>query len=290
VEGRELRRIKVVLLLAALALSVSFGFSQSFALKFSGGLSYASGGDMAKGIKGETDYLGADYDINGEFRVPYLGPTFGVEIIYYFGPRFGLGLGVGYFRHAKESTVSYQAGVVGIQETLRPKYAAIPITANLHYLLALGPGLRLDVAAGAGYYLTTLDWEHRMDMEVMGVKGYIDYTFKSSKGTFGFQGGIGLEVEITPKLALAWTVSGRYASASELKGDWTDTANGDLYGYSESGNNHYPWYFDLKYGGKTYAQVIFDSDKPSGPNFSDVRSAKLGLTGLATTLGIKINF
>lgn len=285
-----MRTKRFLLLFAALAFLASPGFSQSFSFNLYGGLSYAGGGDLTKGVKGEGDLLGADYDISGTFKVPYLGMDFGGEIVYYFGPKLGIGLGVGYFRHAKESAVSYDIGPVGIKQTLSPKFKVIPITANLHYLLTLGPRVRIDLSAGAGYYLTTLDWENRMDIEIMGFSDYFDYTFKSTKGTIGFQGGVGLEVKIAAKLALVWTVLGRYASLSELKGDWTDKGEGDLFSYSEAGSGHYAWYYDLKYGGKTYSQVIFDSDKPAGPDYSDARYAKIGLTGFITALGIKLDF
>jgi hypothetical protein len=289
-EGRKLRRTKAFFLFVVLAAMVSFGYSQSFGLKLSGGLSYAGGGDLAKGIKGETEYLGADYILTGEFRGPYLGMDIGGEIIYYFGSKFGIGLGVGYSRHAKESAVSYNINQVGVQETLKPKYSVVPITANLHYLLALSPKLSLDLTAGAGYYLAMLNWDHRMDMEIMGYTGNFEYIFKSTKGTVGFQAGLGLEMKITSKAALVWTVWGRYASISELKGDWTDKGGGELWSYEDGGSGGYAWYYDLRYGSQTYARVVFDTDKPAGSNFSDVRYAKLSLTGLVTTVGIKVGF
>jgi hypothetical protein len=289
-EVRNLRRLKAFLLFIGMAATVSFGYSQSFGLKLSGGLSYASGGDLAKGIKGETEYLGADYSLTGEFRTPYLGMDFEGELIYYFGSKLGIGLGVGYSRHAKESTVSYNIDLVGVKETLKPIYRVVPITVNLHYLQALSPNLSLDLTAGAGYYLVILDWDHRMDMEIMGYTGNFEYTFKSTKGTVGFQAGLGLEMKITSRASLVWTVWGRYASFSELKGDWTDKAGGELWSYEDSGSDGYAWYYDLKYAGKTYARVVFDTDNPVGSNFSDVRYAKLSLTGIATTFGLKVGF
>jgi hypothetical protein len=289
-EERVLRTKSFVLIFAGLAFLASPCFSQTFSLHLYSGLSYAGGGDLTKGIKGEGELLGADYGISGAFKAPYLGLDFGGEIVYYLGTKFGIGLGIGYFRHAKESAVSYEIGPVSIKQTLNPKFMVIPITTNLHYLLTLGPRVRIDLSAGAGFYLTTLDWESRMDIEIMGFSDYFDYTFKSTKGTIGFQGGVGLEVKIAPKLALVWTILGRYASLSELKGDWTDKGEGDLFSYSETGSEHYAWYYDLKYGGKTYSQIIFDSDKPAGPDYSDARYAKIGLTGFITALGIKLGF
>jgi len=46
----------------------------------------------------------------------------------------------------------------------------------------------------------------------------------------------------------------------------------------------------LRYGGRTYARVVFDTDKPVGSNFSDVTYAKLSLTGIVTTVGLKFGF
>jgi len=272
------------------AAAVSFGTSQSLKLKLSGGLSYASGGDLAKGIQGETEYLGADYSLSGEFRAPYLGIDFEAELIYYFGPKFGIGLGAGYFRHAKESVVNYSIDLVGVKEILRPEFRVIPLTANLHYLVALSPNFSLDLTAGAGFYLATLDWDHRMDMEIMGYQGNFEYTFKSIKGTVGFQAGLGLEMKITSKVAFVWTVWGRYASIQEFKGDWSDKAGGELWSYEDSGNAGYAWTYDLIYNDKTYTRVVFDTNEPAGSNFSNVRQAKLSLTGMATTVGLKFGF
>jgi hypothetical protein len=289
-EGRNLQKAKAVLLLFLVAAAVSSGYSQSLVLKLSGGLSYAGGGDLAKSIKGETDYLGADYSLTGEFKAPHLGMDFGGELIYYFGSKFGIGLGLGYSRYAKDSALSYTIDLVGVQESLKPKYSVIPITANIHYLLALSSSLSLDLMAGAGYYLATLDWDHRMDMEIMGYKGNFEYTFKSTKGGVGFQAGLGLELKITSRAALVWAVWGRYASISELKGEWTDKGGGELWSYEESGSGEYAWAYDLMYGDKTYSRVVFNTDKPVGSNFSNVRYAKLSLSGLATTFGLKIGF
>ena len=272
------------------AATVSFSASQSLKLKLSGGLSYAGGGDLAKGIQGETDFLAADYSLSGEFRTPHFGPGFEGELIYYFGPKLGIGLGAGYLWHVRESVVTYSVDLLGVTETLRPEFRIIPVTANLHYLVTLGPNLNLDLTAGAGYYLATLNWDHRMDMEIMGYQGNFEYTFKSTKGTVGFQVGLGLEMKITSKVALVWTACGRYASIRELKGDWTDKGGGELWSYEDSGNAAYAWTYDLKYGDKTYPQLVFDTAEPVGTNFSNVGYAKLSLTGIVTMVGLKFGF
>ncbi len=286
-----MRRRKAFFLWVLLAVSVSLAHSQSLTFRLGGGLSYAGGGDLANGIKGQTEYLRADFNISGEFMMPTSGLNFEGEFAYYFGSKLGLGLGFGYSRHAKESVVSYDLDVISIQETFSPKFSVMPITANLHYLWAVSPGFRIDLMAGAGYYIATLDWDQKMDMEVMGFKETFAYTFKATKGTIGLQAGLGLEMKIAPRTALVWTFVGRYASVSEFKGDWTDKGAGELlWNYEDSGSGHYAWSYDLTYAGKTYAQLAFDSDKPAGSNFSDVRYAKLDLTGFVTTLGIKFGF
>jgi len=285
-----LRKKWFLCLIAGLGLIAPWIQAQSFVLKLYGGLSYADGGDLAKGIKGGADYLAADFNISGDFKAPTLGQNFGGEFIYYIGPRLGIGLGAGYFRHGQESSVSYSANALTVRETLKPRFWVVPITANLHWLLPLSSKIRLDLTAGAGYYLAFLNWEDRMDMDILGFSGYFDYTFESVRGALGFQGGVGLEVKIARQLALVWTVLGRYASLSDWKGDWTDKGGGDLWSYEENGSEHTAWYYDLKYGGTTYPQILFNTDKPTGANYSNVRAAKLSLTGFTTTLGIKLDF
>jgi len=280
----------------------SIGFSQDpaapsfnegalkFSLKLSGGIHFATLGDLAKGIDGQQAYLKDEYgDITGSYEAPRLGLGFGAEFLFQFAPRFAAGLGVGYLTHAKDSQVSYPISFIDTKEKIGPKLSVIPITANLHYLLPFGRKLKLDLNAGAGYYLATMNYEYRMDLSLLGYEGYDTYTFKSNRGTLGFQGGLGLEFAFGRRIALCLDIIGRLVSFDGFKGDWTEKGGGDFWEYDDAGTDHEMWYYVWTYGGKPYDLVVFQTEKPFGSLVSDVRSAKVDLTGVTATLSLKIS-
>lgn len=285
-----------------LLLAGSIGFSQTypassfaegtpkFSLKVTGVFQWAGLGDLARGIDGQFAYLQDEYgDITGAYEVPNMGWGAGAEILYRVSPRFTAGLGVAYLAHAADSQVAYAIGFIDTREKISPKLNVLPITFNLHYGLPFGRSLTLDVSAGVGYYLTTLDYGYRMDLSLLGYDGYDIYTFKGSRGTVGFQGGLGLEFAFSRRIALCLDVLGRFASLDGFKGDWTESGGGDFWEYDDAGSDHEMWSYTWTYGGQAYDQIVFQTDKPTGSLVGNVRSAKIDLTGVAVSLGLKIS-
>jgi hypothetical protein len=288
---------------AMIILVWSFGFSQDssassaagrvpppkFSVKLGGGGSYATLGDLARGIDGQMAYLGNDYpDLNGSFETPLFGPGFAGEVLFRFAGRFSAGLGVGSIRHARESQVEYTISFIEAKERIFPKLSVVPITAGLHYALPLGRAIKLDFTAGAGYYLASLDYEYRMDLSLLGFTGYDIYTFKGRSGGLGFHGGIGLELALGRRLALCLDVLGRAASIDGFEGDWLEQGGGDFWEYDDSGSGHRAWFYVWEFGGQKYDQIVFQADQPSGSLVSGVRSAKIDLTGFTAALSLKI--
>jgi hypothetical protein len=291
---------RIAVLAGALLFIISFGFSQEaapavsrpkFSLKLGGGASYATLGDLGRGIDGQMVYLKDEYgDISGAYDTPLLGLSSGGELLYNFSRRFAVGLAAGYVRHAKASQVSYSLGFIDVQERIAPKLNVIPVELNLHYYFPLGRRIALDLFAGAGYYLAQLDYEYRMDLSLtsLGLDGYDLYTFKSRRGAAGFPAGLGIEVALGSRMALSLDILGRYASITDFKGDWTEEGGGDFWEYDDGGSDHTMWFYVWTYGDKAYDQVAFQTDKPFGSLVSDTRPAKLDLTGVVATLSLKI--
>jgi hypothetical protein len=277
----------------------SLGFGQSpsdpaapsprFSLKVGGGGGYATLGDFGLGVKGQFDYLKDEYgDVKGTYEAPHWGAAAGGEIICRIGGRLSVGLGSGYIRHATASQVTYVLGFIDVKERINPRLTVIPIELSLHLQLPLGRVFSLDLYAGPGYYLGTLDYEYRMDLSLLGLDGYDVYTFSSRRGAVGFQGGLGLEMALGSRLALVLNIGGRYARLVDFKGDWTEEGGGDFWDYSDNGSGDGMWYYAWTYNAKKYDQVAFQAERPTGSLVSDVRPARVDLTGFCLTLGLKI--
>jgi len=275
---------------AALAACAALGFSQKVELRLAGGWSHVRGGDLALGLQGQSDYVRDQYGATGTYGNPSSGWGGEGEIVFSVVPRLGIGIGGGYLRHVLESKATYASGSTSIAETVKPDVTVIPVTLNLHYALPISSKLRLDLKGGAGYYLATWNWTYRMDLTLLGYSGFETYTFKASRGAVGFQGGLSLDWELAKNFALILGVTGRYAVLDNFHGDWTDTGDGDFWQFSDSGTDHYAWYYDWTAGSKTYGQLVFQTAQPAGSTTANARMAKLDLSGFTATLGIRIGF
>jgi hypothetical protein len=105
----------------------------------------------------------------------------------------------------------------------------------------------------------------------------------------GSQGGLGLEFAVSPRLAIVLNVVGRYASISRFEnGAWDNSRSGSFGEFNNSGSDDAFWVYDWLLAGKTYKQLAFQNIAPSGlQGMSNVRKAKIDLTGAAATLGFK---
>jgi hypothetical protein len=273
----------------AVATAVATGSAETkFSFQLGGGLNYSTGGDLARAFRGQSDFLKDEYGAGSRFDVPLWGFQFDGEFIYHLNPRWAVGLGLGYFEHLKESQVTYTYGFIDATEAVKPKYAVVPLTANLHYFLTLGRNLRLDLSGGFGYYFARLNYEASQNLSLLGFNGKDVYTFEGSKGGFGLQGGAGLEMSLSPRFALILQVLGRFASISGFRGDWTEVGSGDFWDFEESGTGQDIWYYEWMPGTKSYSQWTFQDEIPSGEGIKNARAAKLEILGFSVLLSIKI--
>lgn len=270
---------------------------QTVAIKLNGDMIRASGGDFSSGLSGMTKYLRDQYTgFSGGFAAPQSAPGVSGEIMVYLSKEIGLGLGIGYFRLSKTGTASYEADFISTVESLTPRLDVLPMTLNLHYLVPLSAKLRLDVSAGIGGYLATLDWDYRTDIRMAlpedagrVFRGSDDFVFRSSRafGT-GLQAGAALEYELFPGFSVTVHAAGRLASVGGFKGSWTEEASGDFWDFSDSGTDAYLWTYDWTVRGSTYAQLLAQKEAPSGTTVANVGKAKWNLSGYSASAGIKI--
>jgi hypothetical protein len=275
-------------LFSALLAVASWGYSQKFSLELRGGMTCASGGDFAEGIKGEMNYLRDEFKPSGEFGFPHLGMDFAAELTFRFRPKWGAGLAVGYIANAKEGQVLYDIDAISIREIIRPRMSVFPIIVRLHHWLPLSSKMQLDLSAGGGLYLARFKWDYLYNLTYQGYSGMDEYIFDSIRPGYGFQAGIGLELGLTSRASLLVGISGRYAVISKFKGDWTDKGSGDFWEYDDQGSDHYAWYYDWGFDSKTYGQIAFEDQPPIGSTISNARYARLILASCSATIGLRI--
>jgi hypothetical protein len=265
-------------------------FGQTVSLKLAGGGSYALGGDLAKGLQGQSDYLKAEFGAVDAYKFPKIGWTGTGEILFNLSPQFAIGFSAGYEQHSQESAVSYSIEGIDVKETVKPAFNVIPVLGSLHLYFPIGSAVKIDFSLGGGAYFTQLNWNSSYLIGILGLTGTDAYAFASKRITgYGAQAGLGLELALSSKLALVLNVVGRYAKISGFVGDWTETGTGDFWSFMDSGSDHTVYYYDWTFAGATYAQIEFRPDRPSGVGLTNVREAKLDLSGIAATIGIKIN-
>lgn len=273
---KALLGIVLCLILAVVA------FPASFSLKLNGGVDYLLGGDYNKIVEGENGYWG----VTGSDAMTKLnwGLDFGAEFIVSLSDSLGLGLGVGFISATQSSNLTYRYSTGSTTEHWNPSNTAIPITLNAHLFLPLGPLLKLHVTAGPGLYLYSYKW----DMKTTTSAGGYDwnYSFKAdSVAAFGFQGGLGLELALSPAISLTMDIQGRLANFSGLKGPWTVTGQySPGHPFSGSGAGTL-WYFEES--GLAYFEV--QANKPTNPSLTNVREGSFSLSGVRALVGIKFN-
>jgi hypothetical protein len=280
---------KAVFLAAALLCAAPFVSSQTIGLKLTGGGGYALGGDLAKGLQGQSDYLKAEFAATQAYSFPKTGWTGTGEVLFYLGPQFAIGISAGFEQHVKESSVSYAVEGIDVKETIKPAFNVVPILGSLHLYFSLGSAAKIDFFLGGGVYLTQLKWNSSYDIAILGLTGTDAYSFSSRRTGYGAHVGLGLEVSLSSKLALVLNVCGRYAQVSGFVGNWTEAGTGDFWSFTDGGSDHAVYYYDWTFGGVTYSQIEFRADAPSGSNVANVRQAKLDLSGVTATIGFRIN-
>jgi hypothetical protein len=264
-----------------------FGFSYSFSIKVSGGLSLFMGGDINKIIKGRNDLWHANPGTTTGDLLPYtMGFEADAEFIVNFTENIGLGVGAGYFFTSKDSSNRYQEyGVYFINNSVKPEVSAVPITLNFHYFMPIGTAMKVHVFAGPGLFITIMTLKSTQSTEGYAFPQSSTMVFTpDTKVGFGFQGGLGIEIGLGGNISFLVDVLGRAASPSGFSGKWTNTgtAGGSPFSYTGTGTL---WYYET--GG--YPGFTIGDTKPSGSSISNAREASVGLSGVVFKVGIKIN-
>jgi hypothetical protein len=261
---------------------------KGFALKLTGGMNYMLPGDWNAFMNGWTDYhndcandMGGTME--GEFKSIRWGLDFEGDVIIYLNPRFGITIGSGYIYgkkgpDAKKITLNLPDETFKLTHDMQ--ISAIPVKIGVYYCLFRSSKFNFFLSGGIGYYFAKISedymdqWDSSWSHEIQGAKG---------EG-IGFQGGMGLELDIAKNIAFVVEGYGRYAKIGDFRGDrdWSMSFGPD--GSKKGGLYYYE--SDTPYGWLPYIEI--SDGVPRGANRRDARKATVDFSGFTVRIGVKI--
>ena len=283
---------KLILSLSFLLIAAVLVYPQRVSFKLMGGLTWINGDDYNKGIVGQNQYIKATtISMSGAYEKLSSGLKFQAEVINYLNPRMGIGLGGGYFRTSNESKVTSHGMLVDVpydnESTYNSKVSVIPFFLNFHYLARPAPKLKLDLFGGPTFNIVQFNFQNPSITPTFSTTETVAFT--ASIAALGLQGGLGLNFEITPNIALVADGYFRYTKVSNIKGNWSDIVSSPTGTTLISNAEYYLWYYDYADGG-SYSQIgFYDKNGPTGSSVSGARKADIKLSGIVILAGIKLS-
>jgi len=254
-------------------------------VKLTGGLNYFSGGDIDKGTRGLCD-LNADYISSIGYTVRrkeikhfHRGYDITADIIFNLKPQVGIGLGVGYIHANERNFIIFSGGLGDIHRLdMVPTISAVPIRLGLFFTLPIHRLVNVSFNGGTALYLTKYCYVMSTPLGNMESLYY-----KASAKGLGFHGGIGFEVNLSPRAAFVIEGQGRYAKITNFKGT-AKSSKYILYDYIGSEEKGVLYYLE----GQKYPSLAILEEEPYG--YKTVRKATFDFSGFIFRAGIKIKF
>lgn len=265
-------------------------------LRIHGGYSYLKAADVNTGSGGLVGFyktlaeLVPEYAFGGGYEPLHAGYDVGVDAVFLLSPRFGIGLGAGYLRSSGKidgiltidtSEMVFEGG---------PVLSAMPIRLGLFVTLPLAGRLSLTANAGAAYYAGLKFHDHyRYDASGNWGEQEINASRWSLAKNLGFQGGLGFDFRIGPKMGFFVEAQGRYArfenfgkakiKVSSAEGG-SQTREGKIYVVTQVLSPD-PYVAITAYN-------VSVTPPPSNPPESIVREPKFDLSGYCLQMGVRI--
>ncbi len=292
---KAMRRILIITISVGFAIAAAgpvFSQQEQVAFKLTGGLVFIQGDDYNKGIAGQNQLLrDTSLSLSGGYKKLNTGGSLYLEIVNYWGPHFGVGIGGGYYQIANQSGVSGETSLDGgsssFTSTFSPTISAIPFFLNIHYKTRITPRIGIDAFGGPVFQIVQFGFR-RQDTATAGVLSEIE-TFKASANDLGAQVGLDLNVHLFRGLSLVVEGLFRAAKISNFKGNWllsTTTSSGTV---TTTSSSYYLWYYELVGNGVYPHFGFFDINGPTGAGLANARRGELNLTGFQALIGIKLS-
>jgi len=256
-------------------------------------------------------------------------PDYEVDLLFHINKNFAIGVGSGYLSVSSKGDYGYNwvgegiswFGPYTIEDNIsyrrEYKITATPIKLSLYVFFPSG-AFNVYAYVGGGYYygkLThTFGWDdtylvstYSLFDEKDEITEKDDVSEEAKKNAFGFHGGLGLEVKLMSHAALGVEVFGRYVDFGGWRGSFKETFTQRERKWDQSAGWYYDettqedlsesgplWYYE-EYSSelnKYYGQMFVWQTKPEGPDYQNVREAKINLNawGVAVSLRIFFNF
>lgn len=268
---------------------------KGFTLKLGGGAGTWNGSDINNFFTdfnvrmNNTAGLIVGADVVGQIHALNHGPEFEGEFIIELPKNFAVGIGIGYMVRSGDDTTEISLGGVSESIGIATRFSAVPITLNGYFNLPLGTKTKAYVKAGVGYYIGKSTYFVRQEARILGLPpAWQEDEGDASSNAFGFQGGMGIEFNLSESVALFFETVGRSATLKNWEGQ---NRYNDFLGVSESESTD--WYYTEEHDGQTgkwYRTVQITDEEPSGVDIRNVRKAEISYTGVVLRLGIKITF
>jgi opacity protein-like surface antigen len=223
---------------------------------------------------------------HGDYKAFHGGMDLGGDLIIYFTPIVGIGIGAGYLQTQSSSELTIFAPVGTIVLKVKPEVTAMPIRAGLYFAVPLGNFVNLSLNAGAEYYLAKIKYNEKLDVAGEWEQAQGDF---DSRGKIGFCGGIGLEVKIHPNLSFILEGRGRYARLDGFKGHVNNTSS---YGppFTDNGQLYFLRINEGPPLGQLRILAVSDTPPTPDPSILEVHSARLDINGFSALAGIMLKF
>ncbi len=270
--------------------------SSRLSLRLYGGLSHLAAADVNEGCDGFFELLELYNALGigtalGGYNPIHAGYNFGADLVFQLTPNIGVGIGAGYLRSSKSSLMTLSIEEEEITLTDTPMLSAIPIRLAVFLTVPLGGKFNLTADAGAAYY-AALKFDATQRIE-FAADDWQEMSLSANRSSLsdnlGFQGSLGLEYKLSPKMGFFIEAVGRYArfknfdtatGTNRSSGGGTDTGEGKLYieEMTSAGMGTWSWF--------TIEEV------PPTPDPPDVtyREPKIDLSGFSLQAGIRIRF
>jgi hypothetical protein len=256
-------------------------------IKLKGAWVTFAGGDIDKGTSGMQDrhvaeVVAAGFELRENNKKSFRnGYEMGGEIVYYFTPRIGFGVGANLFRGHRDSTSLFHwpGSLNDYRLTVLPEAKILSFRLGVFYAIPLHRLLTVCLSAGPEYHFVEYEYGGSLTTPY-----YSTSIMQTTDGrTLGLFGGLGVELRMNRRLAFCIEALGRYAKISGFEGkeatyEWsggqssTISDQGTLYYLEEEG---YP---------------RLDIPSAGTPDGQNVRKAVFNFSGISFRAGLNFKF
>jgi opacity protein-like surface antigen len=255
---------------ALLAISIvsSDASAAGIAFRVSGGYHYVQYDDFNAYADYVTDVVFPEADIAGEMSTMHWIPAFGGEMLVPVVPWLQIGAGVGWMH----GTSSFDIAIGTNSWSYEHSLSVIPVTATGYAAIpAPMTGVKPFVFAGGGAYRTTLSFDEAIRIE----SEFEALAAELSAWGYGFHGGAGLSIVVSPMVTIELGFSGRYATVKGFEGSATETG--------EESQDAYLVFHEESSGEVLFGPATADELRQYGEGSVD-------LSGYGFTLGFTLSF